>query len=455
MNQRRAWPCARLAILLLPLVFAACAHYAPPKAPDPSSWRAHAGTEGDDRLQMTVAVLTDQEARETFGVDLHRRWIQAVWIEARNQDTVPYWLLFPSLDPDYFSPHEVAYSFRRQIGHRGYLRLAAFLKAHAFRNPVAPGVTRRGFAFVNLDEGLKEIDIQLLSSRRMEHFTFFLRVPGLHTRGFAEVQEQQAGHPLQDIDEDELRFALTYLPCCTTDAKGQGEGDPLNLIFIGNPEDLVPAFIRRGWRPAEDTYWDSVWKTIGSFLFGHRYRYSPVSPLYVFGRKQDIAMQKARDTVNRRNHLRLWLTPLRYEGKSVWIGQISRDIGVRFTLHSGFGVTHKIDPDVDETRNALLQDMLYSQGLKAFGFVRGVGASTPDDPRSNLTGDRYYTDGLRAVLLMDHTPTAMQDVRFFPWERPRDMQMPQPAERTLQATADGGDGTQPADADPGERRPPK
>ncbi|WP_419607374.1 LssY C-terminal domain-containing protein, partial [Thiolapillus sp.] len=27
-----------------------------------------------------------------------------------------------------------------------------------------------------------------------------------------------------------------------------------------------------------------------SFLFGDRYRYSPVSPLYVFGRKQDYAL---------------------------------------------------------------------------------------------------------------------------------------------------------------------
>ena len=57
----------------------------------------------------------------------------------------------------------------------------------------------------------------------------------------------------------------------------------------------------------------------------------------------------ARGTViNERLHLRLWLTPLRYEGKPVWVGQISRDIGVRFTTKAWNLTTHRIDPDIDE-----------------------------------------------------------------------------------------------------------
>ncbi len=58
--------------------------------------------------------------------------------------------------------------------------------------------------------------------------------------------------------------------------------------------------------------------------------------------------QKPRHSVHVRNHLRLWLTPMRFQGKSVWIGQISRDIGVRFTFKTWPPVTHKIDPDIDE-----------------------------------------------------------------------------------------------------------
>ncbi len=424
--------------LILALLLSACATYRPPPPVDASTWRSHASSAGDGKIQVKVAVLTDREVARVFGLDLRSRWIQAVWLEVRNDDRVPYWLLFPSLDPDYFSPDEVAYSFHGRLSRRGYRSLAEYLRSHAYRNPVYPGQIRSGFVFVNLDEGLKEIDVQLLSGHEKKVFTFFIEVPGLHTRSFKDVQRSLSPEGIQEIEEDELRYALTYLPCCTTDADGEGEGDPLNLIFIGNPEDLVPAFIRRGWRPAEDTYWDSIVKTVGSFLFGHRYRYSPVSPLYVFGRKQDIALQKARDTINRRNHLRLWLTPLRYRNKAIWIGQISRDIGVRFTLKSKTGVTHKIDPDVDETRNAIVQDMLFSQGLVKLGFVKGVGASTPQAPSYNLTGDPYFTDGLRAVLLMDRKPVLMKDIRFFDWDVPGDSGFQQVRSGDSEAGAAGG-----------------
>jgi hypothetical protein len=50
--------------------------------------------------------------------------------------------------------------------------------------------------------------------------------------------------------------------------------------------------------------------------------------------------------------MRLWLTNMRYHDKPVWVGQISRDIGIRLTLHSPTFTTHKIDPDVDEARRA-------------------------------------------------------------------------------------------------------
>ena len=74
----------------------------------------------------------------------------------------------------------------------------------------------------------------------------------------------------------------------------------------------------------------SALKTFGSFIFGSLYRYSPVSDLYAFGRKQDAAFQITRDDIHQRNHLRLWLTPLRFQGRPGWIGGISREIGRKF-----------------------------------------------------------------------------------------------------------------------------
>jgi hypothetical protein len=178
----------------------------------------------------------------------------------------------------------------------------------------------------------------------------------------------------------------------------------LNLVIIGTREDISAVFVRRGWLPAEQTYAKAIWKTIKSFGFGSRYRYSPVSPLYVYGRQQDMAGQKPRHTVHKRNHLRLWLSPMRYAGKPVWVGQISRDIGVRFTLKVWPPVTHKIDPDIDDAMFAIIEDLLYSQQLAKTGFVKGVGAATRSNPRQNLTGDPCFTSGYRVVLMLDRRP---------------------------------------------------
>ena len=71
-----------------------------------------------------------------------------------------------------------------------------------------------------------------------------------------------------------------------------------------------------------------------------------MSPLYLGGRQQDFALQRARVSLNQRLHLRLWATSVRCDGQPVWIGQVSRDIGVRFTPKTWNLTTHRIDPDV-------------------------------------------------------------------------------------------------------------
>ncbi len=123
-----------------------------------------------------------------------------------------------------------------------------------------------------------------------------------------------------------------------------------------------------------------------------------------------------------------------FRGLPVWVGQISRDIGTRITTKSPTLTTHKIDPDVDETRTALIQDFIYSQSLAAFAYAKGVGAATPDQPRGNLTGDPWFTDGLRAVMLLTDTPTSVLDVEYLHWEDPPERWT---AEEMVAATEEG------------------
>jgi hypothetical protein len=38
------------------------------------------------------------------------------------------------------------------------------------------------------------------------------------------------------------------------------------------------------------------------------------------------------------------------------------------------------------------------------------------EPRQNLTGDPYFTDGYRLVLWVSSDPTEFEDVQFLRWE---------------------------------------
>jgi hypothetical protein len=114
----------------------------------------------------------------------------------------------------------------------------------------------------------------------------------------------------------------------------------------------------------------TAWKTVKAFLLESQYRYSPVSPLYLGGR-QDLALQRARLSLNQRLHLRLWATSVRFDGQPVWIGQVTRDIGVRFTPRTWNLTTHLIDPDVDEARDYVLDGLRVAGRVARLGFNSG------------------------------------------------------------------------------------
>ena len=113
--------------------------------------------------------------------------------------------------------------------------------------------------------------------------------------------------------------------------------------------------------------------------------------------------------------MRLWRTAMRFQGEPVWVGQVSRDIGVRFTLATWNLATHRIDPHVDNTREYLVQDLFRSRLVTKVGYVKGSEPATLASPRKNLTGDPYITDGLRAVLVFSHNRVSESAVAPNSW----------------------------------------
>jgi len=374
-------------------------------------------TQSDGNVTVTAVALSAEESKQVFGVDVAERDIQPVWLEIDNREDYPCWVFPVNTDPNYYSPAEVAYLNRLCWSPEENKRMRLYFESLNMTWAIPADSAVSGFIHTRTDPGLKYINVTLWSLHGVKRFRFLVEAPGIKA-DYQEVDIKKLYSPEDYIecDEERLRAELEKLPCCTTDKDGRRQGDPLNLVFIGDAVDVLTALIGSGWDVTEKLSSGSVWRTARSFLFGKRYRNSPVSRLYVFGRSQDAAFQKARETVSERNHLRVWLTPLRFEGLPVWIGQITRDIGVKLTLSTGFLVTHVIDADVDNDRYYLIQTVADANALARFGYVKGVGPTTPENPRFNLGGDPYYTDGLRAVLQCTKTPVMLTSVQFFDWD---------------------------------------
>ncbi|MEQ8667720.1 MAG: LssY C-terminal domain-containing protein [Pirellulales bacterium] len=394
--------------------------------------------EGD--VEVKVAALSGRESDRFFGVRLAHRGIQPVWLEITNRGEGPLFFDRVRLDPNYYPPIEAALVNHFAIGKRlaglgalawFFLPLLVFLplkllgarranrrmdeyfREHALPiGAIAPGKTIVGFVFTLLDDGTKIVRLRLMTEQKTHEFVLTVPIPGLSVdyekRPFDELYDANS---LVDCDEQTLQDQLRQQPRATHNRLGTREGDPANLVVVADFGTILNSFGTR-WDETETITLSTSWKTAKAFLFGSRYRYSPVSPLFLYGRSQDFALQRSRHTINERLHLRLWLTPLRFEEKPVWVGQISRDIGVRFTWRTWNLTTHRIDPDVDDARDYVIEDVLNSGHLDRMGYVEGVEVSEQQAPRRNLCADPYVTDGYRAVMILSATNST---AKFLGW----------------------------------------
>lgn len=210
----------------------------------------------------------------------------------------------------------------------------------------------------------------------------------------------------------EHQTALDGLEMVTRTADGLA-GDPLNVGVIGSREELVTAMAAAGWFPADPVTLRTSLEIVGSVAFDRAYHDAPVSPLFYEGRQQDLAFEKAVGrSADRRQHVRFWnVLSAGAEGRPVWLGSASFDVGVGLSHYTG-AVTHAISPDVDAMRDKLSADLAATGRVVEVYEVTGVGLTVNG---RNGEGDRYYTDGeIRFSVLAGPGETGRQPPRVLP-----------------------------------------
>lgn len=181
--------------------------------------------------------------------------------------------------------------------------------------------------------------------------------------------------------------------------------DPVNIILIGNKDQLKNVFKQIGWSQADTLNIKSALKMINAFIKNKPYSRAPFSSLYLFGRRQDIGFQEPiGNSPRKRHHIRFWGTntnkiddpldikfwtkkqKIDFSKVNVWIGSGSEDLGFAFTQFT-YQFSHKVNPNVDQERKYILS------ALKKNNCINKINYYKP----GMFTVGKYTSDGRIAV----------------------------------------------------------
>lgn len=168
-------------------------------------------------------------------------------------------------------------------------------------------------------------------------------------------------------------------------------GDPINVSLIGSEDGVLRVMKAAGWVLAARLGVRTDLAIAADTVIGRPDPDAPVSNLYLFGRREDLAFeQEVGGSPRQRHHVRFWRTDqVHTDRRPIWVGAAVYDRGVGFS-HTTGQVTHLTAPDVDAERDYLFQCLSKSGALDEQYAVDGY-----HEVREGRNGDGepWRTDG--------------------------------------------------------------
>jgi len=183
--------------------------------------------------------------------------------------------------------------------------------------------------------------------------------------------------------------------------------DPVNMAIRASQSHLVSMMKRAGWSRADPITFKTAIAIIKSTLLRQSYQTAPVSDLFVYGKKQDLAFQKeVNGNPAKRHHVRFWKVEKGVYlpgGYTVdWVGAATYDDAVGFSLFT-LQITHRIDGDVDAERDFLVNTLESAQRDSKVQRIEGF---FPEYTHRNGGGDSFFTDGSMVIIDLKGDSTA-------------------------------------------------
>jgi len=168
-------------------------------------------------------------------------------------------------------------------------------------------------------------------------------------------------------------------------------GDPINVALIGTKDELMQIMKAAQWFPADPLSLRSDLEIAEASVLKRPDNDAPVSSLYLFGRKEDLAFeQDVGDNPRHRHHVRFWQSDkVDFDGRPVWVGSAVYDKRVGLSRTTG-QITHVTAANVDGERDYLFQCLEKTGDLSERYVVENFHKIREG---KNGGGDPWYTDG--------------------------------------------------------------
>ena len=208
-----------------------------------------------------------------------------------------------------------------------------------------------------------------------------------------------------------------HLPlyCVTPDGFAS---DPLNIGVISTRLELIQTMEKAGWQVADRHNLKNVLRVIASVIINRPYPTAPISSMFLFGRKQDLAFeQSVEGNAASRHHVRFWATT--YSGKTplnvraihwqhrqthvqgdnlLWVGAASLDVGISLIRHN-LQFTHMVDPDTGRERDLLVSQL---RGAGVVGKVSTVRLGQAYRLLNRVWNGSLHSDGQMTIVSLRH-----------------------------------------------------
>ena len=172
------------------------------------------------------------------------------------------------------------------------------------------------------------------------------------------------------------------------------ENGLVNLLLIGSKDGLESAFGAAGWVGADRVSSSAFFKQLRAALEERSYRRQPMWRVLLEGREPDLLFQKSLNDYRQRHHVRLWKLDAHWQGREVWAGTATHDIGISASIKK-MRLVHRIESNIDFEREKIVYDLASTACAHRFHWVE-----RPDIAGSlvNVNGDSMHTDGALAIV---------------------------------------------------------